>query len=195
MMRKVYVMRHAQTAFGSDDPSLTERGDQQAKEATRAYLLNIEFDAAYSGTHIRHKETGEIAVKTLGLSCEVIETPILALTKGASDQACGCVIAGREHPQGLSVGFRVDTWFKMNVVLMDFCKGQLQGFFQKIPEALETILAVSSSPIVDSATLEPKNRLVGNCGIIKYTIDDLGTIISSEVIFEGFFEKPPQKKS
>ncbi|EKE20974.1 MAG: hypothetical protein ACD_7C00403G0001 [uncultured bacterium] len=196
-VRTVYTMRHAQNEFGSDDPSLTKRGDWQAVEAARTFLLNIEFDAVCHGIYTRHRETAKIAEKILGLSCKMIEAPLLALTKATNDRAYQCVKMGRNHPEGTSVGFRVDTWFKTDNTLMHYLAQQLQDFFGEIPKTSKNILAVSSSPVLESLVLKRKEtQLLGHCGIICYTIKNWGkftSVINSEVIFEGFFEKPPQK--
>lgn len=107
-----------------------------------------------------------------------------------NDAANHCVTANLKHPNGPAVGFRVDTWIETDTVLMDNCFQQFQDFLQQIPETVKAVLAISSSPIIESATSNPENtHLLGECGIIKYVIDDAGEIISSEVIFEGFFEK------
>lgn len=193
-VRTVYAMRHGQKGFGSDDPSLTERGREQVAEAVKKYLTGVNFKIIYHGTHFRHQESTEIAKEALEISSDTFQTPLLSLTDSMNDAANQCAMAGLKHPDGLAVGFRVDTWIKTNRVLMNDCFEQFYDFLQQIPKKMKNVLAISSSPIIESVTVNPeKTWLLGECGIIKYIIDDEGTIISSETIFEGFFEKPPQK--
>ena len=168
----------------------------QAMEMAQKYLTEIKFDAIYRGAQARHVETAEIVKVTLRLSCDILETPALSLTHHMNDDANECAIKGRNHPDGPAVGFRVDTWLEADSILMDNCFEQFQNFLRGIPRKMNTVLAISSSPIVESATTDPENtQLLGECGIIKYIIDGKGLILSSEVIFEGFFEKPPQEST
>lgn len=190
-LRTVYAIRHGQKEFGSDNPPLTERGHEQVVVATKKHLVGINFDRVYCGTHIRHFESSAIAKNKLGLSCSILETPLLSLTNKMNDAASECTLKCRNHPTGKSIGFRVDTWIETDTVLMDNCFQQFQDFLKQIPTTLKAVLAISSSPIIESATSDPeKTWLLGECGIIKYIIDDNGLIKSSEIIFEGFFEKP-----
>lgn len=192
--KTVYIMRHGQTKFGSNDPSLIKRGYMQVVEASQNYLTNINLDAIYRGIHIRHAETAVVAKVTLGLSCDIFETPMLSLTSDMNDAANKCAAECLKHPDGPAVGFRVDTWLEVDSILMDNCFEQFENFLREIPGTEKNILAISSSPIIESATADPeKTWLLGECGIIKYTVDADRTILSSETIFEGFFEKPPQK--
>ena len=196
LKRTIYTMRHGQKEFGSDDPSLTKRGRVQAAEVACEHLLKINFDAIYHGRHTRHLQTARIAQAVAETSCRMFETPLLSLTSEMNDAANKCVMECLKHPDGPSVGFRVDTWFKTDTTLMEDCVYRFYDFLQQIPISTSVILAISSSPIIESVTYDrEKTWLLGECGIIKYVIDDAGWIISSEVIFEGFFEKPPQKKS
>lgn len=186
---EIYMMRHGQKEFGSADPSLTERGRIQIAEASQKYLTGIDFDAIYRGIYIRHVETAGIAKVTLGIARDIIETPLLSSTNAMHEAGNRCAIAGRNHPRGPAVGFLVSTWIEMNPTFMFACAEQLLDFFSKIPETAKTILAISSCPIVEAATLNPENtRLIGDCGIIKYVIKG-SIIVSSEIIFSGFFEK------
>lgn len=195
-IRTVYAMRHSQIKFGSEDPPLTERGCKQAVEASQKHLAGIYFNAIYSGTCIRHVETAGFVKVALGISYDIFKTFSLSLTDDMTDAANKCAMECRDHSKRPAVGFRVDTWIKTDVFLMNDCFDQFQDFLRHIPNKIDTVLAISSSPIIESAVLDPENTiLLGECGIIKYVIDDAGEIISSEVIFEGFFEKPPQKKS
>lgn len=194
--RTVWTMRHGQTELKSGDPHLTDRGCKQAVEASQKHLAGIYFNAIYCGTRIRHVETAGFVKMALGISYDIFKTLSLSLTDDMTDAANKCAMECRDHSNRPAVGFRVDAWIETDVLLMNDCFDQFQDFLRHIPNEIDTVLAVSSSPIIESATLDPENtRLLGECGIIKYVIDDAGTIISSETIFEGFFEKPPQKKS
>lgn len=66
-MAQLYLIRHAQASFGSDDyDRLSELGHQQA-ELLGEYCAqrNISFDAVICGEMLRHKQTVEGIVKAL----------------------------------------------------------------------------------------------------------------------------------
>src|SRR5580692_8072986 len=58
-MGSIYLVRHAQASFGTDDyDRLTEHGFTQARLLGAYFgLRNIRFDAVYTGTLRRHAET------------------------------------------------------------------------------------------------------------------------------------------
>ena len=193
--RTVYAMRHAQNEFGLDDPNLTDRGRKQVAEEIKNYFSGVNFDIIRCGSYLRHLKSVEIARHILqDFRLYNFRTHLLSLANEMDETANQCVVQLRQHPKGPEVGFRVDTWIEADPILMDNCKKQFENFLREIPPTERIILAISSSPIIESAVLHPeKTWLLGECGIIRYTIDADGTILSSEVIFEGFFEKPPQK--
>lgn len=193
-IQTVYAMRHGQKKIDSNNPSLTVRGQSQVLEATKKYLTGINFTVFFCGIHIRHVITAQIARVNAHLSHYIIRTPLLSLNAEMDVAADGCAMQCHNHPDGPTIGFRVDTWAKTDPALMDTCRNRFQYFIQALPKRSDTILAISSSPIIESAVLQPENtRLLGECGIIKYVINADGIILSSEIIFDGFFEKPPQK--
>jgi broad specificity phosphatase PhoE len=63
-MASIYLIRHGQASFGSDDyDRLSELGRRQA-ELTGEFLARtgVRFDAAYCGTLRRQRDTGELAL-------------------------------------------------------------------------------------------------------------------------------------
>ena len=65
-MASIYLIRHGQASFGSDDyDKLSELGCRQA-EVTGHYLRDcgIHFDSAYSGALLRQRETAELALSS-----------------------------------------------------------------------------------------------------------------------------------
>lgn len=63
-MATIYLIRHGQASFGSDDyDKLSELGARQA-QVTGQYLRQsgISFDAVYSGDLLRQRETAQLAI-------------------------------------------------------------------------------------------------------------------------------------
>ena len=60
-MGAIYVVRHAQASFGTEDyDRLSQTGFAQARLLGAYFALrNIRFDAAYTGTLRRHAETAQ----------------------------------------------------------------------------------------------------------------------------------------
>ena len=78
-MASIYLIRHGQASFGSDNyDRLSELGRRQA-QLTGEYLASagIRFDAAYSGPLERQKDTGELVLAAQEGAPGLIEDPRL----------------------------------------------------------------------------------------------------------------------
>ena len=79
-MTRLVLLRHGETEYNREgrwqgsgsDPSLTERGVEQARAAAAA-LEGVRFDAVYASDLVRAVETARIVAAALGLSVQMEE--------------------------------------------------------------------------------------------------------------------------
>lgn len=78
-MASIYLIRHGQASFGTDDyDRLSELGQRQSR-LTGEYLAStgVHFDAAYCGTLKRQRHTGELALAAQPAAVELSVDPRL----------------------------------------------------------------------------------------------------------------------
>jgi broad specificity phosphatase PhoE len=183
----IYAMRHGQK-HREEDPALTLRGKEQVAEAAKLYLANVGITSICCGNLRRHNESADIAAGILQLPInDIFRTHLLTIEEvpGIED-VDRCVEQALKHPEGLAAGFRIDNWYKLNPAMMQALNNHFRKFLNCI--ILEgPILAISSSPLIESATLDPEHTwLLNEAGIIKYILDEEHTIVSQEIVFDGF---------
>lgn len=76
-MASIYLIRHGQASFGSDNyDQLSPLGQRQA-DLTGQYLntIGLQLDAAFSGDLSRQRETGERVLASQSNACELVIDP------------------------------------------------------------------------------------------------------------------------
>jgi broad specificity phosphatase PhoE len=97
-MGMIYVVRHAQAAFGADDyDRLTRTGFEQARLLGAYFgLRQIRFDAVYTGSLRRHAETAQ------GIFDQYLKAgdtpPLQGIRASSAQQARACRPGAYSHP-------------------------------------------------------------------------------------------------
>lgn len=188
MKKIIYAMRHGQKGQGQN-PSLTARGKEQMAEATKLYLAKAGIGSIHYGNLRRHEESSTIAEKILDVR-NAIWTPDLTIDGiPGIENIDSYVEQALKHPDGLSVGFRVDTWYKMDPIMMMALRNRFTSFLKGIFTEEGSILAICSSPLPESSTPQlDKTWLLNEAGIIKYTVYGNSDIVDQKIIFDGFLK-------
>ena len=162
------------------------------REATEKYLLNAGITNILCGTLRRHVESADIAESVLNISGFILANSLTLNGVPNIEGIDRCVEEARKHPGGPAMGFRVDFWQEIDNPMMSHLFTHFSQFVRfaiVCAHANSTILAISSSPLIEAATPNPaKTWLLGEAGIIKYIVDEAhDVIVDYEIIFDGYF--------
>ncbi len=199
-MSRIYLVRHGQAAFGTDDyDRLTETGIAQCRQLARHWrAIGRHVDLVYSGTLQRHRESAEAfvqasveqggaphAVRSLAGIEEYDHEALLAAHKGHG-AASAAALDRRDFHHRLSAALRAWATGELGSVppfgiFRDRCRAALESLLRESGHGRTVVLFGSAGSL--AAAMQPALGLA-DWDLLRLKLTFFNTGVSS-LLFDG----------